>query len=188
MQRVPVSLDADRLLFIKGEYQMIKCEKELEDYIVGDSAFINYIENQLNLKNVELVNRQVHLGDANIADLVYTGIEKTIEESTIIVVELKYRPLEPKDFAQLGRYIDALLTINGSENFDVRGILVGTSITIDVANMINSQILDFNNIEICTVKSKIDYETCVVGWTNTVDINGRIDENLLQKFQKENKK
>lgn len=167
---------------------MITCEKELEDHIVGDSAFINYIENRLNLKNVELVNRQVHIGDANIADLVYTGIEKTIEESTIIVVELKYRPLEPKDFAQLGRYIDALLNINESENFDVRGILVGTAMTIEAANMINGQLLDFNNIEICTVKSKIDYETCVVDWPNTVDTNGKIDENLLQIFQKENKK
>lgn len=167
---------------------MITCEKELEDYIVGDSAFINYIEKQLNLKNVELVNRQVYLGDANIADLVYTGIEKTIEESTIIVVELKYRPLEPKDFAQIGRYIDALLEIEGSENFNVRGILVGTAISIEVAQMINSQLLDFNNIEICAVKSKIDYETCVVDWTNTVDTNGKIDESLLQIFQKENEK
>lgn len=167
---------------------MITCEKELEDYIVGDSAFINYIENQLNLKNVELVNRQVHIGDVNIADLVYTGIEKTIEESTIIVVELKFRPLEAKDFAQLGRYIDALFNINGSENFDVRGILVGTAITRDVANMINSQLLDFNNIEICTVESKIDYKTCVTDWTDTVDINGKIDENILQIFQKGNEK
>ena len=90
----------------------INSEQELEDYICyNQEKFINSLkENFYEEKDIKFLGRQVEIGQENRADLIY--YYDYINEYTkkifrnIIIVELKYRKLEPKDVSQLSRYMN----------------------------------------------------------------------------------
>lgn len=97
---------------------MLTCEKDLENYICENQEdFIECLK-KFYEKNIEInfLGRQVDLGNRNnIADLVYFWKNKitpdaggSIEEINFIIVELKFRKLQPKDVAQLSRYMNLL--------------------------------------------------------------------------------
>lgn len=161
---------------------MITSERMLEDYIAEDKTFAEFIEKEHDLQNVEFVGRQTHIGDTNIADLIYKG-ETTdpeeVREDVIVVVELKFRTLEPKDFSQLGRYMNAIELVDKHGRFDIRGVLVGTGMSREVAVMINADVVDNDNIKVCLVEDSISYSHATTWWNDAVDCNGEIDDILL---------
>lgn len=71
-------------------------EKWVEDYICCNMNTLKLLANYSG--DIQFVGRQVRLGNG-IADLIYHF------EGNWIVVELKNRRLEPKDLAQLSRYM-----------------------------------------------------------------------------------
>ena len=96
---------------------MIDSEKSLEDYICNhQEKFIAILKTNMKEKDcdIKFLGRQVRLGNDNIADLIYyyekltTYEEIEMNERIYIIVELKYRSLEPKDLAQLSRYMNIL--------------------------------------------------------------------------------
>ena len=89
---------------------MIDSEKSLEDYICNhQEKFIAILKTNMKEKDcdIKFLGRQVRLGNDNIADLIYyyekltTYEEIEMNERIYIIVELKYRSLEPKDLVQL---------------------------------------------------------------------------------------
>lgn len=164
---------------------MITNEKELETHIVGDDTFCEFIEYVHELKDVTFAGRQVHIGSENIADIVYEGMTDAPEEyqkKVLIIVELKFAPLECKHFSQLGRYMSAVLDYaDVTTDFIVKGILVGTGITPDVACMLNADMFS-EDVAVCNITSQIEYHNSDSGWwTGAVNTNG-IVSNCVQKF------
>lgn len=97
---------------------MITNERDLETYICENQEdFIESLKNTYGKdQQINFLGRQVDLGNKrNIADLVYFSKNEitdnygtTIEEINFIIVELKFRKLQPKDVAQLSRYMNLL--------------------------------------------------------------------------------
>ena len=95
---------------------MLFCEKDLEDYICDNQE--KFIEYLLKIygedKNIKFVGRQIRIGENNIADLLYYFDEYVGDKElkfinrNYIIVELKFRKLEPKDLAQISRYMSIL--------------------------------------------------------------------------------
>ena len=87
----------------------INSELSMEDFISCDPTFTQGISEFFELKDVEIVGRQVNVGVKNRIDILYKGTSMLpCGGIVLVVVELKYRPLEAKDFAQIGRYKSAL--------------------------------------------------------------------------------
>ena len=93
---------------------MLQSEKDLEDYICNNQKeFIKVLKGIYGEdEDIKFVGRQVKIGDGNIADLVYYFIhdypDAPFNEINFVIVELKFRKLEPKDLAQLSRYMHSL--------------------------------------------------------------------------------
>lgn len=171
---------------------MITNEKELEAYIVGDDTFCEFVECVHELKDVTFAGRQVHIGSENIADIVYEGMTDAPEEyqkKVLIIVELKFAPLECKHFSQLGRYMSAVLDYaDGATDFIVKGILVGTGITPDVACMLNAEMLS-EDVAVCNITSQIEYHNSnSAWWRGAVNTNGAVDicvQNFIDELSNE---
>lgn len=94
---------------------MINSEKDLEDYICNhQEQFIESLKKEFYAKDcdIKFIGRQVRIGDNNIADLVYYYDKQNedipVIDRTYIIIELKFRKLEPKDLAQISRYMSCL--------------------------------------------------------------------------------
>ena len=94
----------------KEEQRMISSERQLEDYICDNQK--DFIKTLRGLygedKDIQFVGRQVRIGSKNIADLVYAFEDKEKKIITFVIVELKFRLIEPNDLAQLARYMGTL--------------------------------------------------------------------------------
>lgn len=147
----------------------INSEKDLEDYIcINIEEFIEFLKSIYGEdEEIEFVGRQITIGDSRL-DLLFQ-IEKESEdmyidiEKIFIVVELKFRNAEPKDIAQLSRYMNLLKDLEyderiGGTEVSVYGILVTTGLNSDMQE-IQMCLEDKNaDIKFAEIKSNIGYE------------------------------
>lgn len=169
----------------------IKNERTMEDFIQADESFNEYIEDIYSLKNVELLGRQVHIGDGNIIDLLYKGdgnAPHNDKTKCLVIVELKLRELEMVDLAQISRYSCVALeqlwkTINkrNHENYEVYTILVGTGITLDFAHFMNGGLYDDKRFKVMCIKSDVIYEDITDKLWDCYSTSGKV-EPCFDKF------
>lgn len=147
----------------------MQSEKELEDYICNHiDMFIDFLKEiykkeDINIDNIEFVGRQVVVGDSRF-DLLFEVQEKTEDiyfkiQKTFIVVELKNRIAEPKDVAQLSRYLNLLRSLScdervGSTLVDAKGILLTNGLNSEVQD-IQMYLNDYTNADIKFVHTNI---------------------------------
>lgn len=140
----------------------INSEKDLEDYICNHiDEFIEFLKelyekDGINVDKIKFVGRQVVVGDSRF-DLLFEIQEKTNDQyfeilKTFIVVELKFRQAEPKDIAQISRYLNLLKALEcderiGSTLVQAKGILITDGLNGDVQN-IQMYLNDYTNAEI----------------------------------------
>lgn len=140
----------------------INSEKDLEDYICENiKEFINFLKDlykydDINVEKIEFVGRQIVVGDSRF-DLLFEIQEKTDDQfvkvsKTYIVVELKFRKAEPKDIAQLSRYLNLLNSLEcdervGTTLINARGILLTTGLNSEMQD-IQMYLNDYTNADI----------------------------------------
>ena len=119
-------------------------------------------------ENIEFLGRQIVIGDSRL-DLLFQ-IENIHENEyidisrTFIVVELKFRNAEPKDVAQLSRYMNLLRDLEfdsriGGAEVSVNGILLTTGLNSDMQEIqmyLNSY--ENNNIIFAEIQTKLNYQ------------------------------
>lgn len=121
----------------------INSEKDLEDYICENiKQFIEFLKSIYGEdQDIEFVGRQIVIGDSRLDLLFQTQGESDNEYfgiiKTFIVVELKFRNAEPKDIAQLTRYINLLHDLEfderiGATEVVVKGLLLTTGLSNDM--------------------------------------------------------
>lgn len=147
----------------------INSERDLEDYICNNiNNFITFLktiygENE----DIDFIGRQIIIGDSRLDLLFQIESESTdpyIESiRTFIVVELKFRPAEPKDIAQLSRYMNLLKDLEyderiGSTEVDVKGLLVSTGLNSDMQEI--QMYLEYKDADIkfADIETKVDYQ------------------------------
>lgn len=182
---------------------MINSEKELEDYICEhQEEFISKLKEILFLKDKEIsfIGRQVQIGHQNIADLMYCYDSKIPEEiinndeicRNYIIVELKNRALEPKDLAQIGRYVTTLYDKLENDNLiigfeEIKGVLVGHNLdnNMQEVEMLLNQYR--NNIYFVNIKTKIEFED-ISYYHNEDYINDLVlDDRIKEYYNKKDK-
>ena len=135
----------------------INSEKDLEDYICNNiENFINFLYRTFNIneeeEKIEFVGRQVEIA-GNRMDLLFRykweNKENTFKRYTFIVVELKYRNAEPKDLAQLSKYMNLIRDIDyilnekyESDEIEVKGLLLTNGLNDDMQEI--QMNLDYN--------------------------------------------
>lgn len=148
----------------------INSEKDLEDYICENlEQFIDFLKSIYGEnEDIEFVGRQIVIGDSRL-DLLFQIQEESDNEyfgiiKTFIVVELKFRNAEPKDIAQLTRYMNLLYDLEfdervGSAELVVRGLLLTTGLNHDVQE-IQMYLSNHANadIEFAEIKTDITYK------------------------------
>ena len=152
----------------------INNEKELEDYICeNNEEFIKflkklYINDNMKVEEIEFVGRQVIVGDSRF-DLLFQIQEKSDDPylevlKTFIVVELKNRQAEPKDIAQLSRYLNLLNSLDcderiGSTLVNAKGILLTTGLNKETQDM-QMYLNDYTNtnIKFVHINTNISFE------------------------------
>ena len=154
---------------------MIKSEKELEDYICNNIEELKKLINNMifgNNGNIKFIGRQVQIGKLNIADLIFineyaesipvgeNGELTTIYNHDYIIVELKFRELEPKDLSQLARYMNTLqskLLNDGYEgSSDIYGIFISLGMNKEMEEISMLEQLK-NNIFFVNVVSTLSF-------------------------------
>lgn len=182
---------------------MINSERELEDYICDNQDdFIKKLKEIYNIKEkISFVGRQVHIGENNIADLIYyyeTNDKIKNEEGKVIdkinfknfiIVELKFRELTSSDLAQISRYMTIFKDKMQNDeyyhkhNVRVYGILVGfdldnnmQEIQIFLRNFVENE----DCIKFIIIKSNITYEPVNYLHTDKYIKNIKLDERLLK--------
>lgn len=174
---------------------MITCEKDLEDYICNNQEeFIEKLKEIYNIDNIEFVGRQIKIGDDNIADLVYCFNEEIPPEpitycKNYIIVELKYRQLEPKDLSQISRYMTLLrekLATETHKETRVLGLFTSFGCNQDMQN-IQMQLLnnDFNDIDFLRIESRINFVEENYSWKDEYINNLKLDERLTKNANME---
>lgn len=151
---------------------------------MSDDSFCEFVGKTFNLKHVNIIENQVHVGDGNIIDILCAGLDDD-ENENFIVVELKYRAIEPKDLAQLGRYVSALIKIWGTDKpCNIKGLLVGSHITEEMGHIINAQLLD-DETKIAVAETKLVYhKTDDVWYDEIVDVRGSVSKCLNKITEK----
>ena len=177
---------------------MIDSEKSLEDYICNhQEKFIAILKTNMNEKDcdIKFLGRQVRLGNDNIADLIYyyekltTYEEIEMNERIYIIVELKYRSLEPKDLAQLSRYMNILEKKLQSEekyqekyeNF-VRGVFVSFG---ENKEMQDISMRDIDNISFISFECDLIFRNDDWDYKEEYLNEIKLDDRLEQLFKKE---
>lgn len=135
---------------------MILSERDLENYICeNQDEFIRQLKSIYGEENdIKFLGRQVDLGNReNIADLIYYYDEEK-DFRNYIVVELKYRNIQPKDLSQISRYMNVLIDKLSQEeysnfDFDVHGVFVSFGLDDDMQyiSMLEIPNIDYINIE-----------------------------------------
>lgn len=151
---------------------MFQSERFIEDYICEhQEEFIDTLKNKLfgEDEEIKFVGRQVKVGEKNIIDLLYyyDWIEPDSNnvlttDRHYVVVELKNRRLEAKDLSQIGRYIRVLKGKFDSyekDNFKIHceGILAGTELSKELAEMIDEELGWANDVVIMELKQEIGF-------------------------------
>lgn len=157
---------------------MISSEKELEDYICNNQEdFINALKNIIYGEDcdIKFIGRQVKIGENNIADLVYyydyletiinpkNNKEFTVSHREFIIVELKYRYLEPRDLNQIQRYINVLneKICHEEQYFDYDNHISGVFVSFGTDKNMQEIVLAQNieDIYYLTIKDNLSYES-----------------------------
>lgn len=153
---------------------MINSERELEDYICNNQEqFIKTLKTiYTKEKDIKFLGRQVRIGN-NIADLIYYAKEEVSEAPfdilDIIIVELKYRKLEPKDLAQISRYMSVLNEkIQSDEKYcgyetNIYGVFVSFGENEEMQEI--SINFNFDNIDFIEIESNITFSK--ENWTHS---------------------
>ena len=123
---------------------VINNEKDLEDYICKNmDNFLLFLERTFGEdEKFELIGRQIEIA-GNRIDLLFRNIwenkEDKFKRCTFLVVELKYRNAEPKDIAQLSKYMNLIRDIdyvlnaqNMTDEIEVKGLLLTTGANNDM--------------------------------------------------------
>lgn len=182
---------------------MIQNERGLEDYICDNQE--EFIESLKNIYgedyDIKFLGRQVHIGEDNIADLIYyydeevilpTNEIKKITLRNYIIVELKFRLLEPKDLAQLSRYIstlnDKLYSDKKYSKYEnkINGVFVSLGETKEMQEIIIQLKNEIDiNIEFLHINTSITFEKS--GWYHAekyienLKLDDRIENLYLEK-------
>ena len=172
----------------------INSEKDLEDYICENiKEFINFLKDlykydDINVEKIEFVGRQIEVGDSRF-DLLFEIQEKTDDQfvkvsKTYIVVELKFRKAEPKDIAQLSRYLNLLNSLEcdervGTTLINARGILLTTGLNSEMQD-IQMYLNDYTNADIkfVHIDTKINFEQDGYYYKNEFLKNMTVDSRL----------
>lgn len=172
----------------------VNSEKDLEDYICNNiDEFIKflqglYIDENLNVENIEFVGRQIVVGDSRF-DLLFEIQEKIDNEffeieRTFIVVELKFRKAEPKDIAQLSRYLNLLKSLEcdkrvGSTFVEVKGILLTEGLNAEMQD-IQMYLNDYTNTDIkfVHINTNINFEEDNYSYKSEYLENMSVDKRL----------
>lgn len=164
-------------------------ERELEDYICENiENFIEKLKEIYRVNDIQFLGRQVKIGYQNIADLIFYSKEnlKEFEVINYYIVELKFRKLEPKDLAQLNRYMN-ILENKVREKYEdkevnVYGIFVSTGANEEmkyILDRINSS-SDGNRIISIAFKTKLSLEEenfwLNEDYINNLELDNRIEE------------
>lgn len=165
---------------------MITNEKELENYILDDESFCKCICELFDFAGVNVLDNQVHVGTANVLDIVCAGLTKDdFPKEKIIIVELKFRAIEAKDFSQLGRYMAAVAVALEEDEENIYGVLVGTGITPECGCILNADLLN-DRIRVVACESKISYVNCSdIWWNNCVETSGVVASCLTERKKKD---
>lgn len=164
-------------------------ERELEDYICENiESFIEKLKEIYRVNDIQFLGRQVKIGYQNIADLIFYSKEnlKEFEVVNYYIVELKFRKLEPKDLAQLNRYMNTLENKIREKYEDkevnVYGIFVSTGANEEmkyILDRINSS-SDGNRIISIAFETKLNLEEenfCLnEDYINNLELDNRIEE------------
>lgn len=172
----------------------INSEKDLEDYICENiKEFINFLKDlykydDINVEKIEFVGRQIVVSDSRF-DLLFEIQEKTDDQfvkvsKTYIVVELKFRKAEPKDIAQLSRYLNLLNSLEcdervGTTLINARGILLTTGLNSEMQD-IQMYLNDYTNADIkfVHIDTKINFEQDGYYYKNEFLKNMTVDSRL----------
>lgn len=164
-------------------------ERELEDYICENiENFIEKLKEIYRVNDIQFLGRQVKIGYQNIADLIFYSKEnlKEFEVINYYIVELKFRKLEPKDLAQLNRYMN-ILENKVREKYEdkevnVYGIFVSTGANEEmkyILDRINSS-SDGNRIISIAFETKLSLEEenfwLNEDYINNLELDNRIEE------------
>lgn len=164
-------------------------ERELEDYICENiENFIEKLKEIYRVNDIQFLGRQIKIGYQNIADLIFYSKEnlKEFEVINYYIVELKFRKLEPKDLAQLNRYMNTLENKVREKYEDkevnVYGIFVSTGANEEmkyILDRINSS-SDGNRIISIAFETKLDFEEenfwFNEDYINNLELDSRIEE------------
>lgn len=152
----------------------INSERDLEDYICENiEDFISFLKelykyDHINVEKIEFVGRQVVVGDSRF-DLLFEIQEKTDDQfveiaKIFIIVELKFRKAEPKDIAQLSRYLNLLNSLEcderiGSTLVNAKGLLLTTGLSNEMQD-IQMYLTDYTNADIkfVHINTKVNFE------------------------------
>lgn len=172
----------------------INNEKDLEDYICENiDEFIEFLkqiykDDNFNIEKIEFVGRQIIVGDSRF-DLLFEVQEKIHDdyfevEKTFIVVELKFRKSEPKDIAQLSRYLNLLNSLECDERIGgtlvkTKGILISTGLNDEMQN-IQMYLNDYTNTDIkfVHINTKVDFQEDSYSYKDEFLENMTVDSRL----------
>jgi hypothetical protein len=148
----------------------INSERDLEDYICNNmEEFIIFLKNlyrneKIDVEKIEFIGRQIVVGDSRM-DLLFLVEDKSDDKffeilKTYIVVELKFRNAEPKDIAQLSRYMNLLKALECDERIgktlvDTKGILLTQGLNDEMQN-IQIYLNNYTNADIKFVSLKTE--------------------------------
>lgn len=181
---------------------MFQSERFIEDYICEhQEEFINTLKSQIYGEDTDIkfIGRQVRLGEENIIDLLYyyDGVEPNsnnilVTDRHYIIIELKNRRLEPKDLAQIGRYIGVLkpkLAGYNKEQFKIHceGILAGTEISRDLAEMMNAELGWTDDVAVMVLKQEISFGFMYKTYHDNSSLNEmKLDQRILETLEEVN--
>lgn len=172
----------------------INSEKDLEDYICEHTdnfiVFLKqlYKDDNIKVDKIEFVGRQVIIGDSRL-DLLFEIQEKANDPyfdicKTFIVVELKFRKAEPKDIAQLSRYMNLLNSLEcneriGSTLVNAKGLLLTTGLNNEVQD-IQMYLNDYTNanIKFAHINTRVDFEQDSYSYKDEFLENMTVDSRL----------
>lgn len=179
---------------------MIQSEKDLEDYICNNQEeFINELKKIYGEdEDIKFLGRQVHIGESNIADLIYyfDNLEKDKEGTILmdirnyIIVELKFRLLEPKDLAQLSRYMTTLedKLYNEEKYMSYETFINGLFVSLGEDHSMQEIMIKLKetdcNIEFLSIKSNITFNRD--NWSHNEEYIEKLKlDNRIEELYKE---
>lgn len=178
---------------------LINSEKELEDYICqNQERFINSLKKTINTdEDIKFIGRQVEIGQENRSDLMYyydhIDKENNLAFRFIIIVELKFRKLEPRDISQLSRYMnifqecinnDKIKNKNINDIF-VEGVFVSMGqdeLTKEISMFLN-QSSSGNDIYFMNISSQINFNEESYSYNEEYIKNLKLDKRINDLFE-----